>query len=101
MEERSTTYDLWRRSSTPPYFVIEKYTTTVGKVGLDKNISGTTRKEKFLLTYVYLPMGIRHETIVIIDGRPMSWRAVKLQVDEGTPLGKKALKKLVKMDLLK
>lgn len=58
------------------------------------------KKAKFLKIYANLPLGVREEIIVLIDGEPLSWKAAKLEIDEDTQKGKTILEQLMKLQIL-
>lgn len=58
-------------------------------------------KAKFLKIYANLPLGVRKEVIVVIDGEPLSWNAAQLEVEQNTKNGKKILEQLNKLQILK
>lgn len=41
-------------------------------------------RAKFLKVYANLPLGVREEIIIVIDGEPLSWKAAKLEVEQQT-----------------
>jgi len=51
-------------------------------------------KEKFLNIYANLPMGVRQEIVLVLDGRPITWDVVYNEVVSDTPLSKIILEKL-------
>jgi hypothetical protein len=57
-------------------------------------------KERFLKIYANIPMGLRKETILVVEGTPISWNVAFVEVDNNTPLGKIILEKLDKMKLI-
>jgi len=57
-------------------------------------------KTRFLRTYANLPMGVRADIAVVVDREPMSWNALKLEVDNNTVLGRKGLEILDKLNFL-
>ena len=58
-------------------------------------------KEKFLKAYANLPPPEREQVIVIIDNEPYSWNAARNEIENNTELGKKILKKLEALEILK
>lgn len=56
---------------------------------------------KFQQIYVNLPLNQRQEVVVVIDDEPISWNAVKLEIDNDTDKGKQALEILVKLGIIK
>lgn len=58
-------------------------------------------KEKFLKIYANLPLGVRQEIILVLDGvGPVSWDAAYLEVDNDTPLSAIILDKLEKLKII-
>lgn len=57
-------------------------------------------RAKFLKTYANLPLGVREEIVIVTDGEPLSWRAVKLEVEQDTKKGKEILENLNKLKIL-
>ncbi|MFH1255579.1 MAG: hypothetical protein V1667_03890 [bacterium] len=51
-------------------------------------------KEQFLKIYANLPMGVRQEIVLVLDGRPITWDVVYNEVTSDTPLAKIILEKL-------
>ncbi len=58
-------------------------------------------KAKFLKVYANLPLGVREEVIIVIDGEPLSWKAAQLEVEQNTKKGKEILEQLNKLQILK
>lgn len=57
-------------------------------------------KTRFLRTYVNLPLGIRNEIAVVVDNESISWNALKIEVENNTPVGKKGLEILDRLNFL-
>ena len=51
-------------------------------------------KEKFLKIYANLPLGVRQEIVLVVDGRPITWDVVYNEVISDTPLSQTILEKL-------
>ena len=51
-------------------------------------------KEKFLKIYANLPIGVRQEIVLVLDGRPITWDVAYIEVISDTPLAKIILEKL-------
>jgi len=51
--------------------------------------------------YANLPMSIREEVIVVVNGEPMTWNAVWLEVRNNTEIGLESLQKLYNLGILK
>lgn len=58
-------------------------------------------KTKFLQVYANLPLNQRTEIIVVIDDEPVTWNAVKIEIENDTQKGKEILEKLVNLGILK
>ena len=63
----------------------------------DKNL-----KERFLKIYTNIPIGLRSETICVVEeeDRPISWDVAFVEIDQSTPLSKIILEKLNKLNLI-
>lgn len=57
-------------------------------------------KEKFYKVYSNLPLNIRDEIIVVIEGEPITWRVAKNEIDNDTEMLKIILKKLEELDII-
>ena len=57
-------------------------------------------KAKFLKVYANLPLGVREEVVIVIDGEPLSWRAAQLEVEQNTKKGIEILEQLNKLQIL-
>lgn len=51
-------------------------------------------REEFLKTYANIPINLRQEVILIINGEPITWNVAYLEISQDTQLGKEILKKL-------
>ena len=58
-------------------------------------------KERFLGVYSNLPLGVRREIILVIEGKPITWNAAYIEVSENTTLGKEILKKIENLGIIK
>lgn len=56
---------------------------------------------KFQQIYANLPLNQRQGVVVVIDNEPLSWNAVKLEIDQDTDKGKQILELLVKLGIIK
>lgn len=61
----------------------------------------TELQTKFLQIYANLPLGQRNEIVVVIDGEPLTWHAVNIEVQNNTPKAQEILKKLVGLGIIK
>ena len=59
------------------------------------------KKARFYQIYANIPLAARDEIIVVIDDEPLTWRAVRLEVDNNTNKSKEILEKLVELEILK
>ncbi len=58
-------------------------------------------KAKFLKVYANLPLGVREEVVIVIDGEPLSWKAAQLEIEQNTKKGQEILEQLNKLQILK
>lgn len=58
-------------------------------------------KSTFLKAYANLPLALRQEIVVVLDGEPMTWNAIKLEVENNTKKGAEALKILGELRILR
>ena len=56
-------------------------------------------KENFLKIYSSLPMGVRGEIILVLEGKPITWDVSYIEVDQDTKLGETILEKLEDLNL--
>ena len=63
-------------------------------------MSMETAKEKFLKVYANLPLGIREEIILILEGKPITWNAAYLEVNNNTKNSQEILSKLEELKIL-
>lgn len=59
-----------------------------------------TSKDKFYKVYANLPLGLREEIVVVIDGQPVSWQVAKMEIDNNTQTGEKILSKLEALKII-
>lgn len=57
-------------------------------------------KPFFYRTYADLPMGVRGEIIAVVENNPLTWNSLRIEVDNDTPIARKALENMVKMGIL-
>jgi hypothetical protein len=57
-------------------------------------------KESFYKIYANLPLPLRDEIVVVIDGEPMTWRIARIEVDGDTPTSLTILDNLTKMNII-
>ena len=58
-------------------------------------------KSRFYKTFANLPLGVRNEIVLVIDGQPMTWNVIKLEVDTDSKLSKEALNLMSELKLLR
>ncbi len=57
-------------------------------------------KERFIKIYSDLPLNLRKEIIVVLDGKPLTWNAAYVEVYNETTKGEEILKKLEKLGII-
>lgn len=58
-------------------------------------------REKFMVIYANLPLGVRHEIILVLDDKgPISWDAAYIEVLSNTLLSKIILESLEKLKII-
>ncbi len=57
-------------------------------------------RERFLKIYSNIPLGLRKEIILVIDGEPITWNVAYIEVKNDTEKGKKILKKLKELEII-
>ena len=45
-------------------------------------------EDRFYKVYSSLPLGVRNETILVINDDPITWKVAKLEIDNKTPIAK-------------
>lgn len=58
-------------------------------------------RAKFLRIYANLPLNQRNEIVVVLDDEPMTWNAVRVEIENDTEKGKEILKKLIALQIIK
>ena len=58
------------------------------------------KKQSFYKIYSNLPLNIREEIVIVYNDEPISWKVVKLYVDEDTKSGKEILEKMEKLNII-
>lgn len=58
-------------------------------------------KSRFYKTFADLPLGVRNEIVLVLNGQPMTWNVIKLEVDVDSKLSKEALKLMSELKLLR
>lgn len=59
------------------------------------------KKAKFYHSYANLPLELRSEICLVIDGEPITWNVAKLEIDGNTTKGTQILQKLFDLSILK
>jgi len=57
-------------------------------------------REKFLKIYSNIPLSLRKEIILVLNGEPLTWNSAYLEVFNSTEKGKDILNKLKEIDLV-
>ncbi len=63
-------------------------------------MSSEAAKEIFLKVYANLPLGVREEIILILEGKPMTWNAAYLEVDNDTKYSDEILNRLEELKII-
>ena len=59
------------------------------------------KKAKFYQSYANLPLELRSEICLVIDGEPITWNVAKLEIDNNTDKGVQIIQKLFDLLILK
>ena len=57
-------------------------------------------EDRFYKVYSSLPLGVRNETILVINDDPITWKVAKLEIDNNTPIAKQILEKLAVLEFI-
>jgi len=57
-------------------------------------------RERFLNIYANLPLNLRNEIVLVLEGEPLTWNAAYIEVKNSTKKGAKILKKLDEMGFI-
>ena len=57
-------------------------------------------KSQFFKVYANLPMGVREDIVMVIEGEPLTWKAAKLEIEQDTKVGGQILEELKKLNIL-
>ena len=57
-------------------------------------------RERFLKIYADLPLGLRGEIILVLEGQPISWNVAYVEVYSNTEKSIKILKKLEEIGII-
>lgn len=55
---------------------------------------------KYLKVYSNLPLAVREEVVVVVGNEPLSWNALRLEVENNTPKGLEGLKTLTELHII-
>jgi len=58
------------------------------------------KREKFLKVYYNLPLKIREEVILDLDGKPISWNVAYVEIKDRTAVGEVILQKLAEFKII-
>ncbi len=58
------------------------------------------KREKFLRVYYNLPLKVREEPIFDLNGKPLSWNAVYIEIKDRTEVGETILEKLTELNIV-
>lgn len=58
------------------------------------------KKERFSTIYANLPLGVRKEIVLVLDGQPISWEVAFTEVSSGTELSERILEKLEHLGII-
>jgi len=58
-------------------------------------------KARFFRTFANLPLPVRNDVAVVVDGQPISWNVLKIEVEGNTKTGELGLEILNKLGFLK
>ena len=58
------------------------------------------KREKFLKVYYNLPLKIREEATLDLEGKPISWNVAYIEVKNKTEIGETILQKLVELKII-
>lgn len=56
--------------------------------------------QRFFKMYANLPLNIREEVILVIDGEPISWRIARVEIESNTEKGRRILEKLIALEII-
>ncbi len=58
-------------------------------------------KERFIKIYANLPMKLRSDIVLVLDGKePITWNVAYIEINNETELGKKIFKKLAELKII-
>jgi len=56
--------------------------------------------ENFFKTYANLPLNMRDQIVLVLDGEPITWRVANLEIAEDTANGKRISRKLIDLEII-
>lgn len=57
-------------------------------------------RERFQKIYNNLPLNLRSEVVLVIDGEPVTWNVIWLEVEQRTKIGARMLEKLEALKII-
>lgn len=57
-------------------------------------------KERFLKIYANIPLSVREEIIMVIDGKPITWNVAYIEIKNDTKDSERILKSLAELELI-
>jgi len=55
---------------------------------------------KFFRVYANLPIPLRNEIVAVVDGEPMTFHVIKLELENKTEMGYQALQNMIDMEII-
>ena len=55
---------------------------------------------RFNRIYANLPIALRQEIVAVVDNEPMTFQVIKLELDNKTEMGYKALEQMIKLQIM-
>lgn len=55
---------------------------------------------RFFKVYANLPLNLRDEVVLVIDGESMTWRVANIEISSETSMGKQVLNKLIELKII-
>lgn len=66
----------------------------------NSSVEFANAQEHFFKIYANLPLNLREEIILVLEGEPISWRVAYLEVKSGTKKSRLMLEKLAALELI-
>ena len=57
-------------------------------------------RERFLKVYANIPLNVREEIILVLEGKPITWNVAYVEIKNNTDNAGKILEELAKMELI-